>query len=921
MAWSRPPQLAPLLLLCSMVLAANGTPTPPPPLLGANHQPSLDLAADDFPDASLVDLSVRHSRPTGGRGDMFCGNDGHFYFEDGARANFWGINIAKGSVFSPKPLIDQAIAAIDRAGFNLVRFHHLDDVEGLLPADTAGTADRIDAAKLDLLDYWIAQCGKRGIYVYLDLLDYRTFHEVEDVPNAKALGRGAKPYAFFDRRLILLQQQYARKLLVEHTNPYTRLSYAQDPTVCLIELCDENGLFIRAKDWSDLVSPYREDLQKRWNEWLQEKYGDTATLAEAWTDADGHRGLLADEKLEGGTVRLFPTAGRGFPSATGASADPEDGQTGRVSDRRLFIVDVHEDYFRTMRDYLRNHGVRQPITAVTDATHLSDLRSVAEPLDFIGMNFYYDHPLWQKGNEWRLPAMYANTNPLADASVESFVPRVCAGRITGRPVVIREWNTCWPNRYRAPGLMEAAVYGALQDLDAMILFTYDIRPGQRRVEFFDVRTDPCRWSTAALGAAIFLRRMVSPAKRQAAVAYSSLDTHYPTHQPYPTEIYKLGWVCQLSTLFFDQKLEKAPRPAPGAAPPPGFQPSFLDLVLASGRCSGGAYPGDRTVICANWPAMDLLDHERGKSADQLSGYDLATVPEKTQDFLFGGTMFDANQRHRLTASPGYLLADVQARGNLRPIGIGDDREACLGFRDMTRGNYVFRRLNAVYQLRVALDALNQLYEDPVSHSFVDDDRYLSDTMQVRRVQDPGVLLANTPTAQIIAGDFSRPAWTKTQELTLSTDSPLGVLAWLSLDRKPLKQSQRWCLKFVTNATNHGERRELHQNNSERTLYALTDLGQAPISLGGSPSDNPTAVTAGDQTLIRLYMVNGLWELVCEGAEYHLYCSAPGMKAELPGLNGQLRITLHKTDGTEDTRQATQPFVYPDGVSYITVRNW
>ncbi len=81
------------------------------------------------------------------------------------------------------------------------------------------------------------------------------------------------------------------------------------------------------------------------------------------------------------------------------------------------------------------------------------------------------------------------------------------------------------------------------------------------------------------------------------------------------------------------------------------------------------------------------------------------------------------------------------------------------------------------------------------------------------------------------------------------------------------------------------------------------------------------MTAGDQTLIRLYMVNGLWELVCEGAEYHLYCSAPGMKAELPGLNGQLRITLHKTDGTEDTRQATQPFVYPDGVSYITVRNW
>jgi hypothetical protein len=327
------------------------------------------------------------------------------------------------------------------------------------------------------------------------------------------------------------------------------------------------------------------------------------------------------------------------------------------------------------------------------------------------------------------------------------------------------------------------------------------------------------------------------------------------------------------------------------------------------------------VICGNWPAMDLLDHQRGKSADELSGYDIATVPEKTQNFAFGGTMFDGNEKRRLTASPGYLLADVLARDNLRPIGLGEDQEACLGFRDVTRRNYVFRKLNAVYQLRVALDALNQLYGDSVSHAFVDSDRYLSDTLQVRRVQDPGILLANTPTAQIIAGDFGKPAWTKTQGLTLTTESPLGVLAWLSLDRKPLAQSQRWCLKMIANATNQGEKRELHQNNSERTTYALTDLGQAPIDLGGKPADTPTVVTAGDRVLIKLYLVNGLWELVCEGAEYHLYCSTPGVKLELPALNGLLKVTAHRSDGTEDSQQATQPLVYPEGVSYITVRNW
>jgi hypothetical protein len=900
----RPLQLVALVLLCSVALAANGAP--PPPLLGENHTVSLSLAQSDFPDASLVDLGLLRDQPTGKHGDMFCGTDGHFYYQDGTRGRFWGLNIAKGSVFVPQPLIDQAIAAIDRAGFNLVRFHHLDDVQGLLPADTAGTAERLDEAKLALLDYWIAELGKRGIYVYLDLLDYRTFYEKEGVAGGESLGRGAKPYAFFDRKLIALQQQYARKLLVEHINPYTRLSYAQDPTVCLVELCDENGLFIRAKDWASLVSPYREDLQRRWNEWLTEKYGDTATLAEAWTDADGHRGLRGDEKLEQGSVRLFPPPGRAdFPSPTPTrTGEPEEGQTGRTGDRRLFFVDMHEDYFKTMRTYLRNHGVRQPISAVTDFTHLSDLRSVSAQLDYVGVNFYYDHPLWQKGNEWKLPAIFSNANPLSDTSVESIVPRVCSSRIAGKPLVIREWNVCWPNRYRAAGMMEAAVYGAVQDWDAMILFTYDIRPGQKRAEFFDVRTDPVRWGAASLGAAVFLRRLVSPAKRKTAVAYSAVDTHYPTYQPFPTEIYKLGWTSQVATLFFEQKLENGP-----------------DLVLASGRCNGGAYPGSRVVLCGNWPAMDLLDHQRGQSADQLSGYDVATVPEKGQDFLFGGTMFDAGSRRRMTASPGYLLADVQAQSHLRPIGVGEDGEACLGFRDMTRQNYVFRQLNAVYQLRVALDALNHIYDEGVSHNFVDSGRYLSDTGQVRRILDPGVLQVNAPQAQIICGDLRAATWTKTNGFALTTASPLGVVAWLSLDRKPLKDSQRWLLRMITNAANHGEQRSLHQNNSVATLYALTDLGQGPADSGGQPCDTPTVVTAAGQPLLRVFMINGAWELAGEGGDYHFACDTPGVRVEFPRLNPQVKLTVIRTDGTSDTRQATQPLVFPEGASYITVRNW
>lgn len=871
------------------------------------RQVCLDPNATDFPDASIVDFSSVHDQPTGLHGDIFTGNDGHFYFDDGTRARFWGINIAKNSVFVPPPLIDETIKAVDRAGFNLVRLHHIDDVQGLLPAETAGNTERIDPAKLALLDYWIAQCGKRGIYVYLDLLDYRTFYEAEEVQNAGALGRGAKPYAFFDHRLMVLQQQYARKLLVDHINPYTRLSYAQDPTVTLIELCDENGLFIRMKDWANLASPYREQLQQQWNEWLKARYGDTVTLSEAWTDGDGNKGLLGDEKLEQGNVRLFPTPQRAgdFPAAVPEVGSPEDGQVGRVADRRVFFVSVHDDYFKSMRDYLRSHGVRQPISAVTDFTHLSDLSSIQGRLDFIGINFYYDHPLWQKGNDWKLPAFFENVNPIADPRVDtSLVPRLCAARAYGKPIVVREWNMCWPNKFRAVGMIEAATYAALQDVDAMILFTYDVRPGQRKAEFFDVRSDPTRWGLVGQCASIFLKRQIAPAKRKVAIGYSSVDTNYPTYQPFPTDIYKLGWVCQLSNVFFGQKLEKRP-----------------DLTVASGRCNGGAYPGEMAIICGNWPAMDLLDHERGKSADQLSGYDMATVPEKAQDFTFGGTMYDSGERAHLLASPGYLLADVQQDPNLRPIGIGADGEMCLGFRDMKRRNYVFRKLNAVNELRVALDALGQLYDDPVSHSFVDSNRYTSDTGQVKRLVDAELLVLNAPLVQGFAGSFDRGQLLKTTGLELSTPSPLGALVWVSLDGKPIATCQRWSLKMVTVAVNQGEVKNLHHSNATKTTYALTDLGKAPIDTLGKASTTPTTVSMNGKPLVNLYLCNGTWELVCEGGDYTLYCDTPGVKFALPGLGNSVRLTTTGSDGQVQTQQATQPLVYPDGVNVVSVRNW
>jgi hypothetical protein len=141
---------------------------------------------------------------------------------------------------------------------------------------------------------------------------------------------------------------------------------------------------------------------------------------------------------------------------------------------------------------------------------LADLKSMSEELDFIGSNFYYDHPYWAQGAKaWTPPSFFHNHNPMSDIDDRSMAAAVSLARIKNKPFVVREWNYCWPNRNRAAGMVEAAAYAALHDIDAMILFVYETRP-TARVSYFNVRSDPTRWGLCGVGAQIFLKGLIKP---------------------------------------------------------------------------------------------------------------------------------------------------------------------------------------------------------------------------------------------------------------------------------------------------------------------------------------------------------------------------------------------------------------------------
>jgi hypothetical protein len=259
-----------------------------------------------------------------------------------------------------------------------------------------------------------------------------------------------------------------------------------------------------------MPAPYLAELQARWNFWLRATYGSSDQLAEAWAYEGGRSALGLDEHLEDGTVRLLSGATRdaGFPSPLGG---PRIGPltADRERDLMRFCHDLHREYFGGMQRALRRMGLRTPLTAVTEWEQPADLSAVAATLDFVGCNWYYDHPIFAAGNAWHLPSFYTNANPVSDKQGLDFASCVQRATVEAKPLIVREWGVCWPSKFRGSGLLEAAAYGALQDLDGMILFTYDARPERRRIEYFDVSSDPVRWGVVALAGQAFLARRVS----------------------------------------------------------------------------------------------------------------------------------------------------------------------------------------------------------------------------------------------------------------------------------------------------------------------------------------------------------------------------------------------------------------------------
>jgi hypothetical protein len=451
---------------------------------------------------SPVDVSFLLDAPAGKRGFIQVSN-GHLATGDGQRIRLWGVNItdwSKGSRQIPsKEDAPLWAATLARFGVNCVRFQFLDleAPRGLIAAGREDTRN-LDREQFDREDFFISELEKRGIYIDFNLLVGRPFKAGDGVEDASQLHEGAKGTSLFDKRMIELQKEYAQQLL-GHRNPYTGLEYTQDPAVALIEINNEDGLNIGYRPPSPF---YGQELTGIYDKWL---------AAHRTPEQIAALRQVAAVAANQGDVPLM------FWRGQAATAPSE-----RFRAEAEFYNDTQRDYFAEMEDYVKQTlGSKSLVIATADHSHSGSGYPILKAT--MGSDVIDGHTYWEH------PENYVRKSPMVDDPYNSIVVELSRSAIAGKPYTVSEVNEPFPNDYAGEGIPILAAYGAMQDWDAIMWYTFEPKQDPAWKPYvgdpFDISLDPVRLPELAAGALLFLRADVEKAKQ-------TVNRSYTTQQVY-----------------------------------------------------------------------------------------------------------------------------------------------------------------------------------------------------------------------------------------------------------------------------------------------------------------------------------------------------------------------------------------------------
>ncbi|MBC2602643.1 beta-galactosidase [Puniceicoccus vermicola] len=390
--------------------------------------------------------------------------------------------------------IESFAAAVARQGYNMVRFHFLDDYlsgNNRAAALKSASPDSLalamlaedvhwDEKALDRTHYLMAQLKEHGIYWNIDLMTTYVGHGNDQfILNGSAASLENAPFNTKVQMYVnpMFRSNWkagARKLLNE-VNPYTGLAPKEDPALAIVMCLNEQEILLPHRE-------YGSELNEPWHVFLTEKYGDYENLREAWAGKCGSIELPESGRIDTDVPSINRTA-------------LSDTQAGL--DMARFVGEMEVEMSEFYLSFLKELEYEGLVTNWNMRTRIGSVpaRSL---FPVVSMNQYHAHPKYIKGG-----AIVSQDSALASGG-NSFKGQSVA-RFLDRPFLNTEFGHLFWNRYRhEQGILHGAG-AALQGWGALTRHGNQVVDEVESMSYFNAGYDPISRASEVQAAFLFRR--------------------------------------------------------------------------------------------------------------------------------------------------------------------------------------------------------------------------------------------------------------------------------------------------------------------------------------------------------------------------------------------------------------------------------
>lgn len=487
---------------------------------------------DDHDGASEISMQDWFEKPAGKHGRI--GRQGEKLVYNGDPIKLWGLNLCFATCAPEKELADKRAAFYSKYGVNSVRLHKYADGSGWSGIQSADSFVDLDPEGLDRMDYQIAAFKERGIYVkfsahfgsqklgpgdkkYVPYLE--EFGEFSERKN-----RITTPHSGVHYSLELQQVQILQMVnLLKHENPYTGMTYAEDPAVAFLEIINEQSILFYSSMQPLKASPtLRQYVAKRFCHWLREKYGSHERLTEAWGGEKAFDGFVSDgfpavgEHLDKDNILPLGNPWYFDPAQLSGS---QAFRRQRLLDTMWFLYELQNEFYSRYVKAMREAGYEGEIVssnwqAGRAFSHFCNLHSDA----LVGTIDRHNYFGGGSGNRINNATMLA-------------VPgsgTLSAGmqQVADRPFMLSEWIHVTPNEWGVEGPAVIGAYGmGLQGWDVSYMFQ------NRDAGTFSEKLERSGWDVTApqvMGVFPAVARQVLRSDVKEAELLAPMNVHVPS---------------------------------------------------------------------------------------------------------------------------------------------------------------------------------------------------------------------------------------------------------------------------------------------------------------------------------------------------------------------------------------------------------